>query len=301
MSQTAAPASNALPASVVIPTHNRPASLARCLRALSAQLSAPDFEVVVVDNGSDPPLDTPVVRGLPRARLLRTDFPGPGPARNRGWRTAAGEVVLFTDDDTEPGPEWVAAACAFLAERRDHVGVEGPVSSPPWDPLREHSLENGRPGAYWTCNLAFRRDALVRLDGFDERLAYHCEDMDLAFRALRLGPIGFEPRMRITHHPRRLSARQMILRGRLTSNEIALFSAHREHFGRASRLPPRLFPVASAVAAWGRLARDEGWHLVRSPSRGLRFLAIAAGYLANVLVATATATPIEPGEGEPRT
>lgn len=103
-------------ATVVVPTRNRPASLARCLDALDAQEGLADLDVVVVDDGSiDAPANAEAVARSQRARLLRLDKPhGPAAARNRGARETRAAVLLFTDDDCEPEPRWAAELTAAL-------------------------------------------------------------------------------------------------------------------------------------------------------------------------------------------
>jgi GT2 family glycosyltransferase len=175
----------------------------------------------------------------------------------------------------------VDAACAFLEQSPTHVGVEGPVSSPPYDPLRGHSLANEVPGAYWTCNIAYTRDALERLQGFFEGFpAPHCEDLDLAFRALQLGEIGFAPEMRVTHHPRSLSTRQLVQRGALAPNEVLLFERHRSRYGRVARLPSVVFPLLNIATVWGGFVKRNRRTLITSPGRLIRSVAIAGGQLA---------------------
>jgi GT2 family glycosyltransferase len=272
--------------SVVIPTRNRHASLRRTLTALAAQQTARSFEIVVVDDGSEPPVGPAELFAAPAARVVAGPRRGRAAgARNAGIAAARGELVLFTDDDTEPEPGWLESAAGFLAAHPDHVGVEGPVASPPFDPLYAYSIEADAPGSYVTCNLAFRADVLAELGGFDEEaFDFHCEDLDLAFRAMRRGPIGFEPGMRILHHPRAMTLRELVARGRMTGNEIELFARHRDRFGRAAKLPPRLFPLVSAVHVALRLAPRAQ---LRSPRRIARYAAYVTGYLANVAGAVA--------------
>jgi glycosyltransferase involved in cell wall biosynthesis len=235
--------------SVVIPTRDRHASLRRTIAALAAQETARPWELVVVDDGSTPPLGPDAIAGIERAQIVRREGGGPARARNAGLGATGGEIVLFTDDDTEPAPTWIEAAAAHLEAHPRDLGVEGTVRSPEYDPLYAHSLANDAPGAYWTCNIGFRRAVLADIGGFSDDYPYpHCEDLDMAYRALRRGSIGFAPAMAILHHPKPLSARQWMLRGRMTTSEIVLFDRFRERFGRAARLPARLFPLASAAA-----------------------------------------------------
>jgi GT2 family glycosyltransferase len=272
-------------ASVVVPTRDRQADLERMLRALARQRTERSFEVIVVDDGSEPPVDPSLLAGFASSRLVRRNGGGPAAARNAGAAAARGAFLLFTDDDTEPAATWVDAACEFLEANGDHVGVEGPVASPPFDPLYEHSLENDRPGGYWTCNMAYRRRAFEQLGGFLEDFPDpHCEDLDLAFRALRAGPIGFAPAMGMTHFPRPLPLGGWIGRARLTRSEALLFERHPERFGRVSRLPARLFPIVSAAYGWRLRLRAEVPRLLRSPRRLARFGLVAGLHLGTVVL-----------------
>ncbi|MGH2951859.1 MAG: glycosyltransferase family 2 protein, partial [Solirubrobacterales bacterium] len=92
--------------SVVVPTRDRPESLARCLRALAGQ-ELGELEIVVVDDGSrDRGTVEAVVARTSRARVIRLPGRGPAAARNVGARAAEGRVVCFTDDDCEADPGW---------------------------------------------------------------------------------------------------------------------------------------------------------------------------------------------------
>lgn len=96
--------------SIVIPTYNRPEQLAVCLQAC-ARLEYPRdrVEVIVVDDGGTRPLDEIVAgfHGKLTLKLLRQKNAGPAAARNRGASEAAGEFLVFTDDDCAPAPNWL--------------------------------------------------------------------------------------------------------------------------------------------------------------------------------------------------
>jgi GT2 family glycosyltransferase len=271
-------------ASVVIPTHNRPVDLARCLRALSEQRTARRFEVIVVDDGSSPPIRQADVETVSSARIVSSGGAGPAAARNRGVCAARAPIILFTDDDTAPSPQWVESACAFLGVHPDHVGVEGPTVSRRFDPLYERSVQNDRPGAYLTCNIAYRRRALDQLAGFAEVFpGPHCEDLDLAFRALHLGPIGFAADMAVTHYPTSVTVQDIFRRTRYLSSEIILHRRHPERF--TSRLPVRLRPPFGLLRYFMRTLWRERRVMMRRPRRFARFLVVAIGQL---LLATST-------------
>src|SRR2546421_3635072 len=122
-------------AAVIVPTRNRPESLARCLDALIRQQAVPGLELVVVDDGSlERDRVAAVVSGA-KARLVRSEQPyGPAAARNLGARATAAPVLLFTDDDCEPAPDWAARLTAAIEAGADVVaGVT--ENGRPHDPL----------------------------------------------------------------------------------------------------------------------------------------------------------------------
>jgi glycosyltransferase involved in cell wall biosynthesis len=174
--------------SVVIPTlGRRPEALARVLGAL------PDAaEVIVAADAAAPEFP---------AETLRAARPGAAAARNAGWRAAAGEVVLFLDDDVIPAPGLVDAHLARHGDPR--VAVLGHVR---WAPELDVTpfmrwLERGPQfhyasiageeagwGHFYTANVSVRRSALEAIGGFDEEaFPFHYEDLDLA-RRLHDGP-----------------------------------------------------------------------------------------------------------------
>src|SRR5258708_7863844 len=113
--------------SVVIPTRDRPERLRECLRTLALQRSAPEqFEVLVIDDGSIPPLSESLADAslleLP-VRFIRQQPGGLNAGRNRGAHEAAGEILAFLDDDILVDPGWCAAVLtAFGDPSCDAVG-----------------------------------------------------------------------------------------------------------------------------------------------------------------------------------
>ena len=95
--------------SVVVPTFNRPAELARCIRALSqSTLDRKRFEVIVVNDGGENP--ETALEGFGESlnlRVLSQPNRGPGAARNYGAGSAHGRLIAFTDDDCLPADDWL--------------------------------------------------------------------------------------------------------------------------------------------------------------------------------------------------
>jgi GT2 family glycosyltransferase len=263
-------------ASVIIPTRNRPESLKRCLSALGMQNTRREFEVIVVDDANPAQLQPDDLAGCPRARVVRSDGVGPGMARNRGVADATSPLILFTDDDTAPSPDWVEAACSYLVDQAQSVGVEGPIVSPPYDPLYERSVHTDGPGAYWTCNIAYRREALIRLGGFADVFPWaHAEDQDLGYRACQLGPIGFADEMVVTHYPSGVTLAQDLKRARYAASDLVLYRRHPERF--ASRVPFVLLPTVTRLRVMKNRLRDERSAMIGTPRRLTRFTATIVG------------------------
>ncbi len=250
--------------SVVIASKNRPALLARALDVLRPQVDAVGGEIIVVDDGSTPPYDA---RDLPGIRLFRLEGEGPARARNRGARDARGEIIAFTDDDVLVDPEWLASALSHLQQHPDHAGVVGDTSSPPFRPLYEHSVEDHVGGNFLTCNIAYRRDAFVQVGGFDLLWSHAHEDRDLGWRVSdHVGPVVFEPSMKVTHPGRAFTVREYIRRASFIFDDWLLFARYPER--RAGTRSPRWTPVVTTARRWLTLARSERvWTSARDTAR----------------------------------
>ena len=101
--------------SVVVPVRNGAATLDNCLVALARQTAdRAAYEVIVVNDGSTD--DTAEIVRRHGLRCLDIAPAGPAVARNRGAAQARGELVLFTDGDCEPAPDWIVQMSAPFAD-----------------------------------------------------------------------------------------------------------------------------------------------------------------------------------------
>jgi glycosyltransferase involved in cell wall biosynthesis len=247
--------------SVVVPTHDRPAGLAAVLAALHGQTLAPErFEVIVVDDGSEPP-QAAHADGLALRTVRHERARGPAAARNTGWRVARAPLVAFTDDDCTPEPGWLEALLDAAAGRSDVV-VQGPVAPPPGQapsgPL-EHTIEIGAANRLFvTCNIAYPRPLLDRLGGFDESFLRACgEDLDLGTRATKAGAdVVFAQRALVRHEVRQMTLGQALRHVAKWTDAVRVLSLHPE---LRDLLALRVFwkPAHAhlLVAAGGLLAR----------------------------------------------
>jgi GT2 family glycosyltransferase len=238
--------------SVVVPTHGRPALLARCLEALAAQtLRREDYEVIVVSDGADPHAREAAGGGPCAPRLLTLPRrSGPAAARNAGWRAASGSVVAFTDDDTVPHPDWLAEGLAALAAGYDAVAgsIVMPLPRVPTD--YERDAARLAEAEFVTANCFVKVDVLEAVGGFDERfkLAWR-EDSDLHFALLAHGAVvGRAPRALVVHPVRAAPWGVSLTQQRKVSFDALLFKKHRRLYRERIRRAPRLDYYAAVAA-----------------------------------------------------
>lgn len=307
--------------SVVVPTCGRIALLRRCLDALAAQRFDPEaFEIIVVDDGRDEATRAAVAafsaarNGAPSIRYLRPHgAKGPAAARNAGWRSAAGPIVAFTDDDTFAAPDWLASGEAALdpGSGLALAAVAGRVRVPP----REGHGDDARPTdhelmtqglertEFVTANAFVRREALVAIDGFDEHFTRAWrEDSDLQFRLEQSGHRVGRAEAAVVFHPVRQEPWGVSLRQQKNAFfEPLLYKKHRRLYReRILAAPPWTFyaiVAASVVAVGAALAGQAASALVAAAvslaliavfaARRLRATSRTPSHVAEMLVTSA--------------
>lgn len=183
-------------ATVVVPAHNRPAAISETVAALLPAARAAQAEVVVVDDGSTPPLTLDPKADL---RIIRTEGIERSRARNAGALAARGERLLFVDDDITVRPDFVVHHLAGMAEFGDVITV-GRISLPAeWagspfgrfrrlieDPGERLRGFVGEKNFCTAANMSIDRSRFLALGGFDPAIL-SAEDQDLALRFCETG------------------------------------------------------------------------------------------------------------------
>ncbi|MEO8092630.1 MAG: glycosyltransferase [bacterium] len=210
-SEIPVPVRSAPRASVVICTHNGASTLDRCLNAVS-RLRYPDFETLVVDDGSGD--DSAEIARRHGVYVLSTARQGLAAARNEGLAAASGEIVAYLDDDAYPDPDWLAYVAWSLADG-EFAAIGGPNLPPP-DEGRVASSVAAAPGGPVQvliddteaehipgCNMAFRTDALREIGGFDPLFRAAGDDVDVCWRMQEAGHrVGFNAGAVVLHSRR---------------------------------------------------------------------------------------------------
>ena len=222
--------------SVVVCAYNAERTIGECLDGVAA-LDYPDVEVIVVDDGStDATADIAAGRG---ARVIRTPNRGLSSARNTGLSAATGAIVAYLDSDAFPDPHWLRYLAASF-EDSTHVAIGGPNIAPldsapvaqcvarapggPTHVLLSDLEAEHIPG----CNMAFRRETLVQIGGFDPRYDAAGDDVDVCWRLMEHGwTLGFSPAAMVWHHPR---------------DSVRAYWRQQRGYGRAEALLERRWP-----------------------------------------------------------
>jgi HAD superfamily hydrolase (TIGR01662 family) len=274
--------------SVVVPTVGRP-SLAVLLDGLAAQDGPRPLEVVVVDDRPEPGPLLPDVSTWPFSlRVVRGWGRGPAAARNLGWRVTTAEWVAFLDDDVVLPAGWARRLAVDLAVMGpDDAGSQGRIRVPLPSDRRPTDWERSTQGlerAQWaTADMAYRRAALLDVDGFDERFprAYR-EDADLALRVRRAG-WGLSVGLREVEHPVRPAGPATSVRVQRGNADDALMRRlHGRHWrerAETGRGLLRRHAGASTGLALALLAAPFGH---RSPAARLTAAAGGAAYTLHV-------------------
>jgi glycosyltransferase involved in cell wall biosynthesis len=205
--------------SVIIPVFNNRKQLTLCLQALQTQTYDQDrYEVIVVDNGSDPSerLDD-IINHFSKAKLVLELTPSSYAARNKGLSIAEGTIIAFTDSDCIPQKDWLKNGvmhlrntpnCGLLAgkvqlffKNPDHltmVELYELVTAFP----QENFLKNAQFGA--TANVFTSRSVFDKVGRFDSSLKSG-GDMEWGQRVAAFGYTQTYGSNVVVEHPARYS------------------------------------------------------------------------------------------------
>ncbi|NUQ10859.1 MAG: glycosyltransferase [Gemmatimonadaceae bacterium] len=234
--------------SVVVCTHNGSRTLRECLDGIS-RLRYPDYEVIVIDDGSRDH-SAEIAREFD-VRLISTPNQGLSAARNLGAREATGRIVAYIDDDATPDPDWLLYLARTYASG-DFVAVGGPNIPPPGDGLIAECVARAPGGPMHVmltdrvaehipgCNMSFDRERLLAIGGFDTQFRVAGDDVDVCWRLQERGwQIAFSPSAVVWHHRR---------------NSVKTYLRQQKGYGRAEAMLERKWPQkynAAGHVAWG--------------------------------------------------
>jgi GT2 family glycosyltransferase/DNA-binding beta-propeller fold protein YncE len=264
--------------SVIVCAYNAADTLDDNLTSLE-RLNYPDYEVVLVNDGSKDRTGD-IARAHPSVRLVEVPNGGLSAARNIGLSHATGDIVAYTDADTRVDPDWLT----FLVQpflNSDVVGSGGPNVVPADDPpmaqciarapggpthvLLDDRIAEHVPG----CNMAFRREALLAIRGFNPIYLRAGDDVDVCWRLqARGGKIGFASSALVWHHHRASIQAYWKQQVGYGEGERWLMAHHPEKFldGRMLWHGRIYSPLPFVRSLWGARINAGVWGMAAFPS-----------------------------------
>ncbi len=197
--------------SIIVCTYNGSATIRDTLDGIK-KLDYPNYEVIVVNDGSKD--NTAKIVEEYWVKLITTANRGLSSARNTGMYNAKGEILAYIDDDAYPDPQWLRYL-AYAYSVSDHGCIGGPNIAPPEDGFLATCVANSPGGPVHVlvsdeiaehvpgCNMSFKKDALMKIGGFDPVYRNAGDDVDVCWRIQNSGrTIGFHPAALVWHHRR---------------------------------------------------------------------------------------------------
>ena len=227
-------------ASVVVPAYNAQATLGACIESL-AHLNYPDYEIIVVDDGSSD--STGEIAARAGVQVIHAEHRGLGSARNRGIEAATGSCVAFIDADARADRDWLYHLVETLM-RRSAAAAGGPNFAPPSGsalaaaiaaaPGQPHEVRAGDDTLEQVCgcNMIVDKAAARAAGGFDPMFTAAGDDVDFSWQ---LG----ERKLTIANAP----AAVVIHERRPT---LAAYVAQQRGYGRGEGLLFRKYPLKTA-------------------------------------------------------
>jgi len=198
--------------SVAICSYNGARTIRDPLDALQ-RLEYPDYEVIVVDDGSQDGMAT-IVKEYDVQVIVHPQNQGLSCARNTALSAATGEIIAYIDDDAYPDPHWLTYLAISLMNG-EYAAVGGPNIPPLGDGWIADCIANAPGGPTHVllsdqvaehipgCNMAFWKARLQDIGGFDPRFRAAGDDVDICWRLQQQGwTIGFSPAAVVWHHRR---------------------------------------------------------------------------------------------------
>jgi lipopolysaccharide/colanic/teichoic acid biosynthesis glycosyltransferase/GT2 family glycosyltransferase len=293
--------------SVVVPAYNAAKTIGNCVRALTQQnIPHGGYEIIVVDDGSTD--ETAAVAEAAGAQVIRQPNQGPAAARNRGVEAARGDLILFTDADCEPAPDWIERMSAPFAAP-DVSGAKGTYRTRQreltarfvqleYEDKYDRLANQPRIDFVDTYSAAYRRAVFLENGGFDPVFSTaSVEDQELSFRLSQKGyRLVFAPTAQVYHQHDRTLGEYIHRKFGIGYWKALLVRWHPEKVVRDSHTPQTLKmqlvllgSLGIALVAWPMWPRLAGWGAL---ALTVAFVLTAAPFLLKVLRRDAGVLPI---------
>ncbi len=208
--------------SLVIPSFNEEKYIGECLKN-ALQNGKELFEIIVVNNASTDNTESVAKffsNNYSNIKIVNEPRKGLTKARQRGLLEARGNIIAYTDADTKMPNDWVKKINKYFEKDGKTVCVSGPYIY-----YDQSFIGKILVWIYWLFayimyflvgymavggNFAVRKEALLKIGGFDQNISFYGEDTDIARRLSKVGKVKFFLNLYMYTSARRLKNEGMV-------------------------------------------------------------------------------------------
>lgn len=217
--------------SFVVPAYNEEKTIEKCLKSIFKEIDSLSFgsqvEVVVVNNASTD-RTAEIVRNFPNVRLVNEPQKGISCARACGFINSTGELVANIDADNYLPSGWLKNVLYEYEQNNKIVCLSGPLNYVGLKKIDRLFVKIFYYLAYFFYffnnlfklgsmvqggNYIVKREAILKMGGYDRDVKFYGEDIDLARRLVKFGDVKFTFKLPIFSSNRRILAEGIVKMG----------------------------------------------------------------------------------------
>ena len=210
--------------SIILVIKNEAIHIQKCIESLLKQ-SYKDFEIIILDDQStDKTLD--IINSFKSTKIKifstkRTHLKGHANRRNYALSKAKGEFLFFTDGDCVTHYNWIREGLEVF-QKKNCLGVEGKTiyEAKKGITVADYVTQRLSPGGFMTCNVAYRKSAILNAGKFDPKFKETYEDRDLGIKISKIGEIIFEENMLVFHQQKKVNIATLFKRAKRAGDMV---------------------------------------------------------------------------------
>lgn len=210
--------------SIILVIKNEAQHIHKCIETLLNQ-SHKDFEIIVLDDQStDNTIN--IVKSFKSSKIKffstkRKKITGHANRRNYALSKANGEFIFFTDGDCSAHYNWLKEGLKVF-KNKECLGVEGKTFYEGTNGITvaDYLTQRLTPGGFMTCNVAYRKSAIIEVGKFDPKFKNTYEDRDLGMKILKIGEIVFDNNMLIFHQQKKVTIETLFKRAQRAGDMV---------------------------------------------------------------------------------
>ncbi len=210
--------------SIILVVKNEAKHIHKCIQSLLSQ-SHNEFEIIIIDDKStDKTLDFINSFRSNKIKIYSTKTKhiiGHANRRNFALSKAHGEFIFFTDGDCIAHYNWIKEGLNIL-QNKTCLGVEGKTiyEARKGITVADYVTQRLSPGGFMTCNVAYRKSAILDVGKFDPKFKNTYEDRDLGIRISKIGKIIFEDNMLVFHQQKKVNIKTLFKRAQRAGDMV---------------------------------------------------------------------------------